>query len=174
MNNTIETILKRRSVRAFEKKQITDIELELILQAGISAPSAMNQQSPLLVVLQNEELIKELCDITKEEFPKRTNPFFEAPTIVIVFADFECIYPIQDASSALENMFIAATSLNIGSCWINYLKDLMNTKAGIAFQTKLGIEEKYKVVGTCVLGYPKNNEWPPVKERKKDYVRIFK
>lgn len=174
MNSTIEMILKRRSVRAFDKKQIKDEELNLILEAGIYAPSAKNQQSPLFVVIQNVELIKELCDITKEVYPERTNPFFEAPTIIIVFADLSCLYPIQDASAALENMFIAATSLNIGSCWINYLKDLMMTIPGQILQKKLNIEEKYKVIGTCVLGYPLNNEWPQPKKRKEDYVRLFK
>lgn len=68
-------------------------------------------------------------------------------------------------------MFLCATSLNIGSCWINYLRDLFKTEEGKVLQEKMGIPGNYFVVGTCILGYPE--ESPIMKERKKDYVKVI-
>ena len=65
-------------------------------------------------------------------------------------------------------MFLAANSLGIGSCWINYLRDLFKTEEGKELQKEMGIEDKYFVVGTCILGYPDEN--PVVKTRKENYI----
>ena len=69
----------------------------------------------------------------------------------------------------MQNLFLAANSLGIGSCWINYLRELFKTEEGKLLQEKMNIPNNYFVIGTCILGYP--NEKPIIKERKKDYIR---
>ena len=170
MNNTIKDIKERRSIRKYKNQRITKEELNIILDAGIYAGSALNQQSSLLVVVESEEVYNELCMLTEKYFPTRKPYFYDTRDIVIVFGDSNCKCPIEDGSLVLQNMFLAAQSLNIGSCWINYLRELFKTEEGIKLQEKLNIPSNYFVVGTCILGYP--DEKPLLKERKKDYIKV--
>lgn len=173
MNETIKTILSRRSVRSYQPKQITDEELNLILKAGTYAPSAMNQQSSHFTVIQNRELMDELVALGKEAIGEDRNPFYDAPTVVLVFAKKGNIAPVQDASLAIENMLLAAASLNIGSCWVHCVNRIFSTDKGKEFLKKIGIDEDYMSVGSCILGYPavKPGEAAP---RKDDYINIIK
>ena len=170
MNNTIKDIKERRSIRKYKNQRITKEELNIILDAGIYAGSALNQQSSLLVVVESEEVYNELCMLTEKYFPTRKPYFYDTRDIVIVFGDSNCKCPIEDGSLVLQNMFLAAQSLNIGSCWINYLRELFKTEEGIKLQEKLNIPTNYFVVGTCILGYP--DEKPLLKERNKDYIKV--
>jgi len=60
MNETIKTLLERRSIRKYKPEQIKEQQLEAILEAGMYAPSGANQQSALFVVVQEKEMIKKL------------------------------------------------------------------------------------------------------------------
>ena len=169
MNNIIENIKTRRSIRSFKDKRISQEELNIILDAATYAPSALNQQSSLMVVIKNEEIYNELCVLTEKYFPTRKPYFYGSKDIIIVFGDSNCKCPIEDGSLVLQNLFLAANSLGIGSCWINYLRELFKTEEGKLLQEKMNIPNNYFVIGTCILGYP--NEKPIIKERKKDYIR---
>lgn len=170
-NQVIETIKQRRSIRKYKDQRIKQEELNIILDAGKYAPSALNQQSSLIVVVNDKEIYKELCLLTDKYFPNRKPYFYNAKDIVIVFGDSNCKCPIEDGSLVLQNMFLAATSLNIGSCWINYLRDLFKTEEGIKLQEKMNIPSNYFVIGTCILGYP--DEQPNLKPRKEDYIKVI-
>lgn len=169
MNNIIENIKTRRSIRSFKDKRISQEELNIILDAATYAPSALNQQSSLMVVIKNEEIYNELCVLTEKYFPTRKPYFYGSKDIIIVFGDSNCKCPIEDGSLVLQNLFLAANSIGIGSCWINYLRELFKTEEGKLLQEKMNIPNNYFVIGTCILGYP--NEKPIIKERKKDYIR---
>ena len=169
MNNMIENIKTRRSIRSFKDKRILQEELNIILDAATYAPSALNQQSSLMVVIKNEEIYNELCVLTEKYFPTRKPYFYGSKDIIIVFGDSNCKCPIEDGSLVLQNLFLAANSIGIGSCWINYLRELFKTEEGKLLQEKMNIPNNYFVIGTCILGYP--NEKPIIKERKKDYIR---
>lgn len=169
MNNIIENIKTRRSIRSFKDKRILQEELNIILDAATYAPSALNQQSSLMVVIKNEEIYNELCVLTEKYFPTRKPYFYGSKDIIIVFGDSNCKCPIEDGSLVLQNLFLAANSIGIGSCWINYLRELFKTEEGKLLQEKMNIPNNYFVIGTCILGYP--NEKPIIKERKKDYIR---
>ena len=67
MNQTLSVIRQRRTTRKFKLEQIKDEELKEIIDAGLYAPSAHNQQSWNFTVVQNGELIKELSDASKEK-----------------------------------------------------------------------------------------------------------
>ena len=67
MNEVLKTIAKRRSIRKFESKQISDSDLHAILEAGLQAPSGHNDQSWYFSVIQDSKLIKELSDGSKQE-----------------------------------------------------------------------------------------------------------
>lgn len=170
MNNTIKDIKQRRSIRKYKNERIKKEELNAILEAGKYAPSALNQQSSLMVVVESEDIYQEICELTEKYFPTRKPFFYGSRDIIIVFGDSNCKCPIEDGSLVLQNLFLAAQSINIGSCWINYLRELFKTEEGIKLQEKMNIPSNYFVVGTCILGYP--DEEPMLKQRKEDYIKV--
>lgn len=172
-NEVVKNILERRSWRSFEEKQIAEEELQTILECGLWAPSAMNQQSWHLTVLQNKALIQELTEGCKKMMGRDADPFYGAPTLVLVTGKGDCIDPIKDGSLAIENMFLAAASLGVGSCWINCLGRFLTTEEGKAFAHKCGMPQGQVGVGCVILGYPKGDA-PQPKERAAGSVTILK
>ena len=80
--------------------------------------------------------------------------FYGAKTIIIAYGNpNESNLYVQDASCALENMFLAANALKLGSCWINQVDELLNSKKGKLLKAQLGLKEEDVVVGSCALGY---------------------
>ena len=82
-------------------------------------------------------------------------------------------FTYQDCSCVLENMFIAAASLNINSCWINQTNELLSSPKGLKLKKALGIPEENMVVGTCILGYAAEGTKLEVKQRKEDFIKIL-
>lgn len=70
MNEVLQNILTRRSVRAFKEEQLKDEELDLILQAGVNAPSGMNKQSWQFTVVQSKEKMEQLAKVVREALKK--------------------------------------------------------------------------------------------------------
>ena len=169
MNETIKTLMGRRSIRKFKPAQIKEEELNTILNAGMYAPSGANQQSALLVVIQDKETLKKLSVMNAAVLGKDMDPYYGAPTLILVFADKSKITPIEDGSLALGNMFNAAASLGIGSCWVHRTKQMFETQEGKEFLKKWGVTGDYIGVGSCILGYPEG-EHPKAAPRKDNFV----
>lgn len=170
MNETLNTIANRRSIRSFESKEISKEDMELILQAGANAASAMNMQSGKIFLVTDPTIQNELRRIGASISPRKTDPFYGAPYIIMVLAKKNTPCPIQDGSLILGNMMLASRSLGIGSCWINCLKNILSTDEGKKIKEMIDKDDEYLVVAALVLGYPKDNIWPASKEKKKDYI----
>ena len=99
----------------------------------------------------------------------RTHPFYGAPTVLVVFADSTVPTHVPDGSLVLGTMLLAASSIGLGSCWINRAKEAFETKEGKALKAAWGIEETYVGIGNCILGYVKG-ELPAPAPRKADYI----
>lgn len=174
MNETIKTLLNRRSIRKFKAEQISDEDLNAVLEAGKYAPSGANQQSALFVAVQNKDVIKKLSEMNAAVIGRKgADPYYGAPTIILVFADKSKVTPIEDASLALGNMFNAAFSLGLGSCWVHRTKQMFESEEGKALLKEWGIEGDYIGVGSCILGYP-DCEHPKAAPRKDKFAIIIK
>lgn len=169
MNETIKTLIERRSIRKFKPEQIKEKELDAILEAGMYAPSGANQQSALFIVVQDKDTLKKLSAMNAAVLKKDIDPYYGAPTVVLVFADKSKVTPVEDASLALGNMFNAAASLGVGSCWVHRTKQMFETEDGKDFLRKWGITGDYIGVGSCILGYP-DSEHPKAAPRKEIFV----
>ena len=159
-NETLQTIHSRRSCRAYKPQQITDAELDAVLEAGTYAASAMGRQSAKIVVVQDAATRAQLT---------RMNPMYGAPTILVVLADAHANCAVQDGSLVMGNLMLAAASLGLGSCWINRAREEFDSAEGKALLKKWGIEGDWIGVGHCILGYPAA-EPKPAAPRKPDYI----
>lgn len=171
MNNTINDIMNRRSIRKYKPEQITREELDIILQAGICAPTGKNRQSPILIAVQNKEVRDLLSRMNAQVLGMDVDPFYGAPTVVVVLAKADSPHAVQDGSLVLGNMMTAAKAIGLGSCWINRAREVFDSAEGKQLLARWGVEGDYIGVGNCILGYP--DEDPVMKPRKPDYIRYI-
>ena len=170
MNKALDNLLERRSIRSYKPGQISDDELKSVLKAGLAAPSAMNRQPTVLLVVQDKATIQLLSKLNALVMGKEgIDPFYGAPTVIVVLSDRNIPTHVEDGSLVLGNLMNAANALGLGSCWINRAREMFDTEEGKALKKEWGLEDKYVGVGCCILGYP-DGETPAAKPRKPDYI----
>lgn len=169
MNETMSCLLSRRSVRAYRPEQIKPAELETILQAGLYAPSAMNLQPSIMLVIQDRETISMLSRLNAEVMGRDTDPFYGAPTVIVVLADKNAPNHVQDASLVMGNLMNAAFSLGVDSCWINRAREVFEMPEARALLREKGISDDYVGVGNCILGY-RSGELPAAPPRREGRI----
>jgi nitroreductase len=184
MNETLNVIARRRSIRKFDPRQIAPAELEAIIAAGLQAPSGHNDQSCYFVVIQNRDFIKEMSDGSKWEMQKlpiewmvkagkneNYNIYYDAPTVIIVSARKTAVSPAADVCAAIQNILIAAESLNIGSCWIGFAKFYFTNAER---NKKLEIPDGYEVHYGVALGYkPEGHAANPPSRKFERYFSLM-
>lgn len=186
MNEVIQNILNRRSVRVYSEEQIKQEDLDLILKAGYNAPSGCNMQPWHFTIVQNKELMTRLNIESKKEFADSDNEmfrkmaenekydiFYNAPTIIIVSGEKAAITGIIDCSAATQNMILAAESLGIGSCWVGLIAFLFKSERAEEFIKLLQIPEGYEPFYAITLGYKKipNPKMPQRRENIINYIK---
>lgn len=174
-NEILKSLCERRSVRSFEQEQITDEELRAVLNAGTYAPTGMNYQDPWIVAVQNPDIIARLVRMNKQFTEQEGNPYYDAPTIVLVFASRPEKWKngMADGSLVLGNMMNAAHAIGLGSCWINREHEMFDTDEGKELMKEFGLPEGLMGVGALSLGYPAA-PLRPARPRKENYYRIIK
>lgn len=170
MNEILKVLKERRSIRKYKKDQISEEQLRQILEAGTYAPTGMGEQSPIMVVVQNEEIIKELSKMNAEVMGMDGDPFYGAPTVVVVLAEKDCrpTY-VEDGSLVMGNLMNAAHAVGVDSCWIHRAKEVFESTRGKELLQKWGVEGNYVGVGNCILGY-RDCEYPEAEARKENYI----
>ena len=170
MNETLKVLKERRSVRKYKAEQIRDEELNAILEAGTWAPSAKGLQTSVMVVVQDPETIAWMSKLNAEiQGNPGTDPFYGAPTVVVVLGDGEKLNWLQDGSLVMGNLMTAAAALGLGSCWINRAMELFDRPEGKELLKKWGLPETYRGVGNCILGYVEG-DLPAPKPRKDGWI----
>ena len=96
MNDVLKCLTKRRSVRRYTQEQVAPEKLKAILKAGLYAPSGMNRQSTVMLVIQDKEVISELSRLNAEIMGRDLDPFYAAPTVVAVLADKNVMTYVED------------------------------------------------------------------------------
>lgn len=171
MNEILDCIYNRRSIRGFTDEKISEENLRLIGEAAHYAPSARNFQKWKFTVLQNPELLKKLYTTIEKEFDCGPNYcFYHANALVIASAEKDYLFAKEDCSCALENVFLAAKSLGIGSVWINQLRTICDVPSIRAILTELQIPEDHDVFGMAALGYPAVEPKPIEKKQVTTYI----
>ena len=170
MNNEVLNAIKtRRSIRKYKAEQITDEQLDAILEAGTYAATGMGKQSPVIVVVQKPELIAKLSKMNAAVMGTTSDPFYGAPTVLIVLADPERGTYVEDGSLVMGNLMLAAHAVGVDSCWIHRAKEEFESPEGKQILKDLGITGDYEGIGHCILGYADCEE-PTAAPRKENYV----
>lgn len=166
MNETLKTLQERRSVRRYTNQQVEESALNAILEAGTWAPSGMGTQASVLVAVQDPETIALMSRLNAQIMRQSgTDPFYGAPTVVVVLADGENPNWLKDGSLVMGNLMNAAASLGVASCWINRATELFDLPEGQALLDKWGLPRTMRGVGNCILGYA-DGPIPAPKPRK--------
>ena len=171
MNETMQTILSRRSCRKYKTEQISDSDLEQILLAGTYAASGMGRQAAKIVVVQDPETIAQLRRMNAEIMGVSTDPFYGAPPVCVILADTDTYTWVEDGSLVLGNMMLAAEAVGAASCWINRARQEFDSPEGKELLKKWGIPERFRGVGHCILGYSAE-EPAPASPRKADFIHL--
>jgi nitroreductase len=151
LNETLQTIKHRRSIRLFTKQEVSDDHINILLQAANEAPSAHNQQSWRFIVMRNQKRqeLARLVTSKSGEFPRPASTLLRmaarsiagAPAVIAIANsgdlirhgtqlfkvekemahDFFHTMEIQSSAAAVENLLLAATSLGLSSVWLGIL-----------------------------------------------------
>lgn len=191
----LELMKHRRAIRRFEPKQIEEEILKHILEAGLYAPSAGGRQGVIFAVCQNQEVNLKLGKIKRAnsnfrmaengsyisteqpsivDAPKLVSSFYDAPTVITMFAPKNFLFAAEDCAVAAENMMLTADAFGIGSCYIGQGWTAFAGPYGQEILQKWNIRTDYYAVMQLLLGYPKRgDQHPSPKPRKNGRVLRF-
>ncbi len=157
MNETVKSLIDRKSARSFEDKHIEKELIDCIVAAGLNAPTGMNRQTPLFVVVTDDGMVQRLSKMNAAVMGSDRDPFYGAKDLIIVLAKKEGTY-LYDGSLAMGNLLNAAFALGLGSCWIHRAKEVFAGEEGRQLLRSFGIEEEVEGIGFCILGYTKEEK----------------
>lgn len=152
-NEVLQNIKARRSIRKYKQTQITPEELDLVLEAGTYAPSGRGLQCPLFVAVQDPAVMEKIVKLNARILGSDTNPYYGAPTVILVFAPVDRTTYIEDASCALDTMMLAAHSIGLASCWIHREREMFETEEGKELMKQWNIPQGFAGIGSLALGY---------------------
>lgn len=168
MNQTIETIMKRKGTKSYTGQQVHDSDLDTIITSGITGPTARNLQNRHFTIVQNKDLLQQINDGVKVQMAallgasSDSNPLYGAPTLIITSAPENSQFAQQDCAITVENMTLAATSLGLGSRYIVSPARFLESEDGKAVKRSLDIPEGYHCVACLIVGYDANPAQIPV------------
>ena len=189
MPDVFETIRHRRAIRRFDARQIEETALQQILQAGLYAPSAGGRQGVIFAVCQDKEVNERLGKIKRansnfrmstaasfvsREQPsivddaKLTNAFYDAPTVITLFAPKNFLFSAEDCAVATENMMLAADALGIGSCYIGQGWTAFADPYGQEILKRWAVPTDHYAVMQLLLGYPRAGDAHPTPKPRKE------
>lgn len=168
MNEIINTIKERRSIRKFKPDIPAKEDIRQIIEAGLYAASGKGKQSAITIAVTNQELRNRIssdnCKIGGWE--AGYDPFYGAPAILIVLADKSRPTGIYDGSLVMGNMMLAAHALGLGSIWIHRAKEEFEMPEYQQLLKDLGIQGQWEGIGHCAIGYVDGE--PPRPAPRKD------
>ena len=169
MNETLKTLIERRSCRSYKSDPVPQEILDRILEAGTYAATGMGRQSPIMIAVTDRETRDRLSRMNAAVLGANNDPFYGAPAVIVVLADKNVGTYLYDGSLVMGNLMNAAHALGIASCWIHRAKEEFESEEGKEILKSLGIEGDYEGIGHCVLGYAAS-EANPAAPRKANYI----
>lgn len=179
-----DVIRTRRSTRSYSQREVSEEDLDVVLQAGRFAPSGGNNQTTHLLVITSADIKKRIAELAEKLFSvmevtpdmyrsmasavmasKKGGYNFHRDAPVLILAANQKTYSnnIADCSCVLENMMIMANAMDMGSCWVNQIKWLNEEPEMLELLFGIGLREDERVYGGITLGYADTPDGLPVR-----------
>ena len=168
MNEVLETIAKRSSIRAYKADKLTDTEIKTLITAGLQAPTARNMQevhisvidgdNPILKEIDTQRKLTMLAAAPDEETKAKieSNPnnfYYSAPTVLVLSADKDFKWNKLDSGIAAENIALAAQSMGLVSLIIGIIDDAMRGEKKDYFAKALQFPDNYEFAIAVAVGH---------------------
>ena len=154
----LKELENRRCCRSYLNKSVEEEKIQEIINAGLFAPSAINEQPGIIVAITNKEIRDKLMTLNAKG--RGGDTFYGAPVVLLVASKGPFVN--LDGGAMIENMLIEAYHQGLGACWIHRAKDELESEEGQALFKSVGIDlSEYTGVGHVILGYPASNEYRP-------------
>ncbi len=168
-NAIIENVKTRRSIRAYSDVAVPEELIDAVTEAGTYAPTGRGAQSPTIVAVSGKEYRQRIAKMNSAVMGRDDDPYYGAPTVLLVLANPEWLTWVEDGCCVLQNMMLVAHSLGLGSVWVHRERQMFDSEDGKALLAEWGLPENLRGVGAIALGYPATAPKEPA-PRKADYV----
>jgi nitroreductase len=169
MNEILEAIKNRRSIRKYKSDAVPREVIDKIIEAGLYAASGMNRQETVIVAITDKATRDRLSVANAAVMGRNGDPFYGAPAVLVVLAAADCANGVYDGSLVMGNLMLAAHALGVDSCWIHRAKQTFEEPEWKQFLKDIGLEGEWVGIGNCILGY-RDTEYPSAPERKEKRV----
>lgn len=151
MNETMQALMNRRSTRKYTAEPVSEEALKQIIDAGLWAPTARNEQEVKIAVM-TDPAQRSAFKAAYEAFGgARPNFDYDAPVFVFLYGDKDFPYTEMDSGIVVENMAIAAEGLGLGTVIIGCIRNFMRSDAGAEWRQTIGMQENdLFTIGLCI------------------------
>ena len=184
MNETMRSIMERRSVRAYTDEPLTEAELNALKEAALASPSAKNSQDWHFIFVTNRDLLEAFsadfragmiaaAPEKKEQF-KNYDVLYHPPLLVVITLkdDPSSRFSEVDAGIAVENIALAAQGMGLGSVILGMPIDLFRSEIGPAWMQRLQFPEGHHFAIAISVGHPAmSKDAHPIGENKVTFIR---
>lgn len=155
MNEIIQSMKERRSVRKFKPEMPAKADLEQIIEAGLYAANGKGKQAATVIAVTDKALRDKIAEDNRKigGWQEGFDPFYGAPVILIVLANKNWPTAVYDGSLVMGNLMLAAHSLGLGSIWIHRAKEEFETDEYKQLLADLGVEGEWEGIGHCAVGF---------------------
>ena len=176
MKDALAAIRDRSSTRSYTAEKLTKEELDIIVKAGLMAPTAANRQEIHFTVIDGGAPI--LAEIQSEMLKSRPGAdkaktfYYDAPVVIILSGKEDFYWSAVDAGIAVENMSIAAEALGLGSLIIGCIRDAMNGERRAYFSEALKLPEGYRYQVAFAAGHKAAGKLPHEFDEEKNVTYL--
>lgn len=171
MNEIINAMKERRSIRKFKPEMPAKADIDQIIEAGLYAANGRGMQGAIIIAVTDKAARDKLSDTNRKigGWDEGFDPFYGAPAVLIVLGNKDISTGIYDGSLVMGNLMLAAHSLGLGSIWIHRAKEEFEMPEYKKLLDDLGIKGNWEGVGHCAIGYI-DGDAPKAAERKEGRV----
>ena len=150
----LEASKARRACRSFSNREVEESKIKEIVEAGLLAPSGMNRQTSIIIVIKDKKVRDQLMELNRKIMGRDLDPFYGAPVVLLVAAHKEGLSSM-DGAATIENMLLEATNQGLASCWIHQAKEELELEEGRKILSFTGLNfDDYIGIGHVIIGYP--------------------
>lgn len=168
--DVLTAIRTRRSVRSYEARAVPDESIQMLLEAGVQGPSAMNAQPWIFSVVQDPARLARWSALAKTMLLERVHEdpkargyaslladesfsiFYDASTLIVISAAERGPYVEAACWLAAQSVMLAATEAKLGTCCIGFAVGVLNTAE---VKRELGLPDAGIAICPIIVGYPR-------------------